>query len=212
MARKKREGIEEEILNFIKEFMNEHGYSPSVREIGSAVGFSSSSTIHGYIKRLEEEGRLVMAADKTRTINLKEEKQSPFADMPDISTEHIDVPVVGSVAAGLPITAEENITDAFPLPAYFARGGEVFMLKVKGDSMINAGILNGDYVIVKKQTTAKAGEIIVARIDEEATVKRYYNEGNVIRIQPENDYMEPIYSDNVIIEGKVIGVFRTNVI
>lgn len=208
MPRVKKEGTEEKILDFIESFTKENGYSPSVREIGDALGFKSSSTPHAYIKKLTEEGKISQRLSKSRSITLP----SVAADRHDISTEHIVVPVLGNVAAGVPITAEENIMDMFAMPSYFANKGEVFMLKVRGDSMINAGILDGDFVIVSKQSVARNHEIIVAMIDGEATVKRYFNEGNRIRLQPENDSMDPIYSNNVDVVGKVVGVFRTTVI
>lgn len=208
MPRVKKEGTEEKILDFIESFTRENGYSPSVREIGSAVGFKSSSTVHAYIKKLTEDGKISQGLAKSRSIRL----QAEAADRHDISTEHIVVPVLGNVAAGTPITAEENIMDMFAMPSYFAGKGEIFMLKVRGDSMINAGILDGDFVIVSKQSVARNHEIIVAMIDGEATVKRYFNEGNRIRLQPENDMLEPIYSTNVEVVGKVVGVFRTTVI
>ena len=208
MPRVKREGMEEKILEFIESFSKENGYPPSVREIGSAVGFRSPSTVHSYIKKLEEDGKLSQDSSKTRSIKLR----GIAEDRHDISTDHIVVPVLGNVAAGVPITATENIMDMYAIPSYFAGKGEIFMLKVRGDSMINAGILDGDFVIVSKQAVARAHEIVVAMIDGEATVKRYYNEGNRIRLQPENDAMDPIYSDRVEIVGKVVGVFRTMVI
>ncbi|MBR5586736.1 MAG: transcriptional repressor LexA [Clostridia bacterium] len=201
--------MEEKILEFIESFSKENGYPPSVREIGSAVGFRSPATVHSYIKKLEEEGKLLQDSSKTRSITIP---GITAEDRHDISTDHIVVPVLGNVAAGVPITATENIMDMYAMPSYFANKGEVFMLKVRGDSMINAGILDGDFVIVSKQAVARTHEIVVAMIDGEATVKRYYNEGNRIRLQPENDAMEPIYSDRVEIVGKVIGVFRTTVI
>ncbi len=208
VPRVKKEGIEEQILEFIESFIKENGYPPSVREIGSAVGFKSSSTIHSYLKKLEDDGKLSQSSSKTRSIKLLTETD----DRHDLTTEHMVIPVLGRVAAGVPITAEENIMDLFAMPTYFAGKGEVFMLKVRGDSMINAGILDGDYVIVSKQSVARNYEIVVAMIDGEATVKRYFNEGNRIRLQPENDAMDPIYSDRAEIVGKVIGVFRTTVI
>lgn len=208
MPRVKKEGTEEKILEFIEEFTKENGYSPSVREIGSAVGFKSSSTVHAYIKKLTEDGKLSQGMSKSRSIRVHSEAY----DRHDISTDHIVVPVLGNVAAGVPITAEENIMDMFAMPSYFAGKGEIFMLKVRGDSMVNVGILDGDFVIVSKQSVARNHEIVVAMIEGEATVKRYFNEGNRIRLQPENDFMEPIYSDNVDIVGKVVGVFRTTVI
>jgi len=208
VPRVKKEGIEELILEFIDNFIKENGYPPSVREIGSAVGFKSSSTVHLYLKKLEEAGRLSQDSSKTRSIKLK----TVAEDRNDLSTDHMVIPVLGRVAAGVPITAEENIMDLYAMPTCFAGKGEVFMLKVRGDSMINAGILDGDYVIVSKQSVARNYEIVVGMIDGEATVKRYFNEGNRIRLQPENDAMEPIYSDSVEIVGKVIGVFRTTVV
>ena len=208
MPRVKKEGIEEKILEFIEIFIKENRYPPSVREIGSAVGFKSPSTVHLYLKKLEEEGKLSQDSSKTRSIKLPELAE----DRHDLTTEHMVIPVVGRVAAGVPITAEENIMDLFAMPTYFAGKGEVFMLKVRGDSMINAGILDGDYVIVSRQAVARNYEIVVAMIDGEATVKRYFNEGTRIRLQPENDAMDPIYSDRVEVVGKVIGVFRTTVV
>lgn len=206
MPRKKREGIEEEILRFIEEFLKTNGYPPSVREIGKAVGFKSSSTIHGYLEKLREDGKITKADEKTRTINLSKKEEAP----PEIDT-HINVPVIGMVAAGMPILAEENILDMFPLPSYFSRKGEVFMLKVRGESMVNAGILDGDYVIVSRQNTAREHEMVVAMIDGEATVKRFYREGMGFRLEPENDLMDPIYTDQLEVLGKVIGVIRTSV-
>ena len=208
MPRVKKEGIEEQILEFIESFVREKGYSPSVREIGSAVGFKSPSTVHLYLKKLEEDGKLSQDSSKTRSISLV----GLAEDRNDLSTDHMVIPVLGRVAAGVPITAEENIMDLYAMPTCFSGKGEVFMLKVRGDSMINAGILDGDYVIVSKQPVARNYEIIVAMIDGEATVKRYFNEGSRIRLQPENDAMEPIYSDKVEVVGKVVGVFRTMVV
>ena len=207
MPRVKKEGIEEQILEFIEGFVKENGYSPSVREIGSAVGFKSPSTVHLYLKKLEGDGKLSQDSSKTRSI-----KVYATEERHDLSTDHMVIPVLGNVAAGVPITAEENIMDLYAMPTCFSGKGEVFMLKVRGDSMINVGILDGDYVIVSKQSVARNYEIIVAMIDGEATVKRYFNEGNRIRLQPENDTMDPIYSDRVEVVGKVIGVFRTTVI
>ena len=172
MPRVKKEGIEEKILEFIESFVKENKYPPSVREIGSAVGFKSPSTVHLYLKKLEEEGKLSQDSSKTRSRQLIAE------DRNDLSTDHMVIPVLGRVAAGVPITAEENIMDLYAMPTCFSGKGEVFMLKVRGDSMINAGILDGDYVIVSKQPVARNFEIVVAMIDGEATVKRYFNEGN----------------------------------
>ncbi len=209
MARTKREGIETKILEFIENFVAENGFPPSVREIGRGVGFSSSSTVHTYIRKLVADGKLSQDSSKTRAIKVHSDSVQPRED---ISTEHIFVPVLGKVAAGMPITAQENVMDEFPLPSYFSRKGEVFMLKVQGESMINAGILDGDLVIVAKQNVARDREIVVAMIDGEATVKRYFNEGSRIRLQPENDMLEPIYSDSAEVVGKVVGVVRTTIV
>lgn len=214
MPRPKRDGIETEIVNFIEQFIEKNGYSPSVREIGAAVGFKSSSTVFGYLKKLAQENKIHMNADKTRTVQVakKDKSKHEIAEIADV----IEVPVIGTVAAGAPLLAEENVTDTFPLPQRFAKKStDVFMLKVKGDSMINAGILNGDFVIVAKQQTAAQHEIIVAMIDGEATVKRFYRESDkIVQLKPENDMLEPIIvnADEVQIIGKVVGIFRDNII
>lgn len=211
MARKSIEGMEEKVLNYIKEFIQSNQYPPSVREIGNAVGLKSSSSVHRYLSILAEKGLLLRDGDKTRAIRMPNEKVTAKISEEEYSTDSITVPVIGSVAAGIPITAEENVIDTFPLPTYFARHGEVFMLKVKGDSMIDAGILSGDYLIVSKTHTASNGEIIVAMLDGEATVKRFYKEDGYFRLQPENDAYEPILTNSLTIIGKVRGVIRTNV-
>ena len=192
------------ILNYIKRELKIKGYPPSVREIGEAVGLSSSSTVHGHLAQLEKKGFIKRDPTKPRAIEIINQDRNEIKS----SKEIVDVPIVGSVAAGMPILAEENIEDTFPLPWDFVRHEQVFMLNVKGDSMVNAGILHGDLVLVKKQKTARNGEIIVALLDEEATVKRFFLEKDSIRLQPENDYLEPIYTKNAHIIGKVIGVFR----
>lgn len=197
---KRNEDMQKKILDFIAAHMKETGYPPSVREIGQGVGLKSPSTVHGYLERMSKEGKLQKDSQKTRALRVTV-KEPP-------AHEYLEVPVVGMVAAGQPILAQENVVDTYPLPMRFARKGELFMLQVKGDSMINAGILNGDYVIVVKQKVANNGEIVVARIDNEATVKRFYKEESTIRLQPENDAYDPIYSDSVEIEGKVVGLFR----
>lgn len=193
---------QEEILNYIKEEVQQKGYPPSVREIGKAVGLSSSSTVHAHLSQLEKKGYIRRDPTKPRAIELMED--SWFIPLRKIAS----VPVVGSVAAGSPVLAEENIIDYFPLPKEFVRQDAFFMLSVKGDSMINAGILDGDYVIVRQQSTANNGEIIVAMIEDEATVKRFYQEDGCFRLQPENDYYEPIIIKNVKVLGKVVGLFR----
>jgi len=194
-----------EIFDFIKKNVKEKGYPPSVREIAEAVGLSSSSTVHGHLAKLENKGLIRRDPTKPRAIEIleKDENGSLFAPSRP-------VPVIGKVTAGLPITAVENIEDYFPLPEHIApKEANVFMLEVVGDSMIEAGILDGDYVVVRQQNTAENGEIVVAMTEEnEATVKRFYKEKNHIRLQPANSQMELIIVRNVTILGKVIGVFR----
>lgn len=189
------------ILSFIKENIKQKGYPPSVREIGESVGLRSSSTVHSYLKRLEEKGLLRRDPVKPRAIEVLDPyrvKENGLAY----------VPVLGRVAAGTPVLAVENQSDVFPLPASFTGEGEFFMLTVKGESMIEAGILEGDLLIVRKQETATNGDIVVALIDEEATVKRFYKENDHIRLQPENRFLKPILVREVTILGKVIGLIR----
>jgi repressor LexA len=189
---------EKGIIEFIMQNINEHGYPPSVREIGAAVGLRSSSTVHAHLVQLEKKGLIRRDPDKPRAI-----------EMVGSNTTVVRVPIVGRVAAGEPILAVENIEDSFPLPTSFLRSNRnVFMLKVRGESMIKAGIFDDDYIIVSQQNSADDGDIVVALLDESATVKRFFRESDVIRLQPENDTMEPIYSSDVAILGKVIGVIR----
>jgi len=193
---------QKEIFEFIKEEVSKRGYPPSVREIGKAVGLSSSSTVHAHLSQLEKKGYIRKDPTKPRAIEVLEGQE--FLYSRDISP----VPMVGNVTAGQPILAEENITDYFPLPKDLVQEDTAFMLSIEGDSMINAGILDGDYVIVKQQSTASNGDIVVALLENEATVKRFYQEGDYIRLQPENDYFEPILTREVKVLGKVIGLFR----
>lgn len=195
-----------EILNFIREQQNLKGFPPSVREICDAVGLKSTATIHSRLKKLEVHGKIVRDSSKNRSIKIVDLPEG----LPQYNNDkYLDVPVYGKVTAGVPVTAVEDIIDTFPLPMSFAKNKDLFMLKVSGDSMINAAILDGDYIIVRKQNTALNGDIVVALIDDEdATVKTFYMENNHIRLQPENDAYEPILSDNVKILGKVTGVFR----
>ena len=193
---------EQRILTVIKSTVSRKGYPPSVREIGEAVGLSSSSTVHGYLKKLEDKGYLRRDSNKTRAI----EVISP--DGRKNTAELIDIPVLGQVAAGLPLLAEENWEDTFTLPAFFAGTGDFFMLTVKGDSMIEAGILNGDMVLVRQQPSANNGDIVVALLGDEATVKRYYKEKGRVRLQPENKAFEPIYTKDAKLLGKVTGLLR----
>ncbi len=201
----KRVNREQEILDFINAQVQEKGYPPSIREICSAVGLNSPSTVHTYLKKLEAKGLLVKDGSKTRAIRLTETEAERMADP---VAEYLSVPVVGEVAAGTPILAEQNVTDTFPLPMVFAKNKDVFMLKVRGDSMINAGIHSGDYVIVTQQETARNGDIVVALLDDSATVKTFYQENGYIRLQPENDALSPILVREVRIVGKVSGVLR----
>ncbi|SDT55443.1 repressor LexA [Paenibacillaceae bacterium GAS479] len=194
------------ILDFIKNEVRDKGYPPSVREIGEAVGLASSSTVHGHLDRLEKKGMIRRDPTKPRAIEILD-GDSP-SELP-FPTSVSKIPVVGKVTAGLPITATENIEEYFPLPAHFVGDHEVFMLSVVGESMIEAGIHSGDYVIVRQQSSASNGDIVVAMTeDDEATVKTFYKEKDHIRLQPENSSMEPIRLKNVSILGKVIGLFR----
>lgn len=190
---------EKEVYEFIKKQIEIEGYPPSVREICAAVGLSSPSTVQRYINSLEDKGYIVKGGSKKRAITLPKQENE---------VEVMSVPVVGTVAAGQPILAEENIEEYFPLPMNYAGKKDMFMLKVRGESMINAGILDGDYVIVESADTARNGEIVVALLEDSATVKTFYKERDAIRLQPENDALEPIISKDVRILGKVSGVFR----
>ncbi len=216
MPRKKPElnKREKAILNFIEKQMINQGYPPSVREIGVAVGLKSTATVHGYLSKLDEKGYIKKQDRKGRTLRLlkggaekeakKEEEMKDFY----IERELINVPIVGKITAGEPILAVENITDTFPIPVDFVGNSESFMLVVRGESMIEAGILDGDYILIKRQKTASNGQIVVAMIDDEATVKTFYKERDYIRLQPENSSMEPIIVPTCEILGKVAGVFR----
>lgn len=193
------------ILDFIKREVREKGYPPSVREIGEAVGLASSSTVHGHLERLERKGLIRRDPTKPRAIEIIQDRTS----VREIETNYTSVPIVGKVTAGTPITAVENVEEYFPLPNHLIGAQEVFMLTVSGESMIEAGIYDGDYVIVRKQQSAQNGDIVVAMTEEdEATVKRFYKEANAIRLQPENASMPPMYYPNVHILGKVVGLFR----
>lgn len=202
-------GRQAAILEFIRKNLQEHGYPPSVREIGDAVGLASSSTVHGHLARLQAKGYLRRDPTKPRAIELLR-KEPPVQQALANHEQSVWAPIIGKVTAGVPITAVENVEDYFPVPKSLARDHEVYLLKVQGDSMIEAGILDGDYVIVKKQETAKNGDIAVAMTeDDEATIKRFFKERDHIRLQPENSTMEPLIYRNVRILGVVIGVFRS---
>ncbi len=202
---------EKAILRFIEKQITNVGYAPSVREIGKAVGLSSTATVHGYLAKLEKKGYIKKENQKGRTLRLLKggnlEKKQEEKDI-YTSKELVEVPVIGKITAGEPILAVENITDTFPIPIDFVGNSESFMLTVRGESMIEAGILDGDYILVKKQNTANNGEIVVALIGEEATVKTFYKEGGHIRLQPQNSTMDPIIVPDCQILGKVAGVFR----
>lgn len=200
---KKLSSRQREILEFIKKEVNSKGYPPSVREIGDAVGLASSSTVHGHLTRLEKKGLIRRDPTKPRAIEVLD------GDRGKMAFPVVRVPIVGKVTAGLPITAVENIEEYFPLPKSVVGDDQVFMLLVEGDSMIEAGILDGDYVIVRQQEYANNGEIVVAMTEEnEATVKRFFKENDHFRLQPENARLSPIILNNVTILGKVIGLYR----
>lgn len=194
------------IIDFIRREVKDKGYPPSVREIGEAVGLASSSTVHGHLARLEKKGLIRRDPTKPRAIELLGDGDRYQEDF-DISV--VRVPVLGKVTAGQPITAVEQVEEYFPLPENLVSSDNVFMLRVSGDSMIEAGILDGDYVIVRQQNVATNGDIVVAMTEEdEATVKRFFKEKNHFRLQPENSSLEPIILQSVSILGKVIGVYR----
>ncbi len=197
---------QEDILTFIKDEVQKKGYPPSVREIGEAVGLASSSTVHGHLARLESKGLIRRDPTKPRAIEILDQH-----GMDELKTGVVHVPLVGKVTAGIPITAIENIEEYFPIPDTFGTSEDnLYMLEIVGDSMIEAGILNGDRVVVKQQHNANNGEIVVAMTEEdEATVKRFFKEKDFFRLQPENSSMDPIIIENVSILGKVVGVYRT---
>ena len=212
---RKREELnkrEKAILKFIEKQILTEGYPPSVREIGKAVGLNSTATVHGYLARLDEKGYIKKKDKKGRTLRLLKGSsgESKIMSSKDFYTQRelVDVPIIGKITAGEPILAVENITDTFPIPIDFVGNSESFMLTVRGESMIEAGILDGDYILVKRQNTANNGEIVVALIEDEATVKTFYKEKDHIRLQPENSSMDPIIVPNCEILGKVGGVFR----
>lgn len=209
---------ERAILKFIQKEIDSRGFAPSVREIGRAVGLSSTATVQGYLKTLEERGFLKKETQKGRTLRLLKnyKGENVIADQQGVSPtkqyytnkEMVNVPLVGRITAGQPILAVENITDTFPIPLDFVGNSESFMLTVRGESMIEAGILDGDYILVKRTNSAENGQIVVALIEDEATVKTFYKEDGYIRLQPENSTMDPIIVPDCQILGKVAGVFR----
>lgn len=207
MSKKNNDTKQLEILRYIYDTVERRGFPPTVREICAAVKLSSTSTVHGHLARLERKGLLIKDATKPRALEITDEGKKKLGIKPK------KIPVVGVVTAGQPILAVQDIDEYFPLPPDLENdAGELFMLKVHGESMINAGILNGDSVIVRKQNTANNGEIVVAMTDEnEATVKRFYKENDHYRLQPENDTMAPIILSKVSILGKVVGLYRNNI-
>jgi repressor LexA len=208
---------QQEIFEFIKKYSAAHGYPPTVRDIGKAVGLASSSTVHAHLANLEKAGLLRRDPTKPRAIELLDRAIGGVRDGVRDTVETVGravtggggLPVVGSVAAGAPVLAEENIEDYVQVPAEAGGTDGQFILKVKGDSMIDAGILEGDFVVVREQETATDGEIVVALVGEEATVKRFFRESDHIRLQPENERLEPIRTRDVQVLGKVVGLFRS---
>ena len=194
-----------EILEYIKSQILNKGYPPSVRDICTAVNLKSTSSVHAHLETLEKNGYIRRDPTKPRAIEIIDDNFNLTR------REVVNVPLIGQVAAGQQLLAVENITSYFPIPAEFIPKEEVFMLNVKGESMVNAGIYDGDQIIVKQQSTASNGEIVVALVDDSATVKRFYKENGHIRLQPENDFMEPIIVDSCEIIGKVIGLIRINI-
>jgi repressor LexA len=201
-------GRQQEIYDYLSEYVRERGYPPTVREIGEAVGLASPSTVHAHLANLERAGLLKRDPTKPRALELVGRDRGRAQE-----SKLLSLPLVGEIAAGGPLLAEDDVEDYLEVPELLAAGGADFLLRVKGDSMIQAGMLEGDYVVVRKQQDARDGDIVVALAGEdetadEATVKRFFREAGRIRLQPENDALEPIYSPHVQILGKVIGVFR----
>lgn len=197
---------QQEILDFMKSEILSKGYPPSVREICEAVSLKSTSSVHAHLETLEKNGYIRRDQTKPRAIEVTDEDFTLLS-----RREVVNIPMLGTVAAGQPLLAIEDVTDYFPIPVEYLPNEETFMLRVKGDSMINMGIYEGDQLIIKRQNTASNGDVIVALIEDSATVKRYYKEQGHYRLQPENDDMDPIIVDQVEILGKVIGLIRLNI-
>ena len=202
MAKGKISKKQQEILEYIKSQILERGFPPAVREICEAVNLKSTSSVHSHLETLEKNGYIRRDPTKPRAIEILDDNFNLTR------REMVNVPIIGQVAAGQPILAEQNIEDYFPIPVERMPNKQTFLLKVKGESMINAGILDGDLVLVQEEKTASNGDMVVALIDDGATVKTFYKEEGVIRLQPENDFMDPIIVQDVSILGKVIGVMR----
>lgn len=191
-----------EILTYVMSSMQQRGYPPSVREIGAALGLTSSSTVHSHLTALEKKGFIHRDPSKPRAIEiLKDGASQPPKRV-------VNVPVLGRIAAGYPLLAEENVEDVFPLPRDLIREDSAFILRVRGESMIDAGILDGDYLVVRQQATANNGEIVAALLGDEATVKRFYRERDHVRLQPENRTMTPILTRDATVLGKVVALIR----
>ncbi len=200
---------QQEIFDFIRKYSARYGYPPTVRDIGKAVGLASSSTVHAHLANLEKIGLLRRDPSKPRAIELLDRAVGNAVDSVRNIVTSGGLPLVGSVAAGQPILAEENIEEYIAVPEVAGGGEGEYILRVRGDSMKNAGILEGDFVVVRRQDTANDGDIVVALVGEEATVKRFFRESDHVRLQPENETMEPIRSREVRIMGRVVGVFRS---
>jgi repressor LexA len=203
-------GRQQEIWKFLTDYVDAHGYPPTVREIGEAVGLASPSTVHAHLANLERAGLIKRDPTKPRALELRRDPRPEPGRAADVHR----LPLVGEIAAGGPLLADQNVEEYVAVPEPLAGGGEEFLLRVKGDSMINAGILEGDLVVVRRAQTAEDGDIVVALAGtdetvDEATVKRFFRDGRRVRLQPENDELDPIYADHVQILGKVTGVFRS---
>ena len=214
MARSKISKRQQSIYDFICAYTKDHGYPPSVREIGSAVGLASPSTVHMHLKTLEERGYIHRDSKKPRTIEVVGTDEDGNSDglvsvKQDLDAGAVSLPLVGRVAAGIPILAEQNVEEVLTLPTSVVGDSSTFVLRVRGLSMVNAGIFDGDYLVVRDQRDAQDGQIVVALIDDSATVKTFYREEGVVRLQPENDAMEPIYVRNPVILGVVTALVRS---
>lgn len=203
MAQGKISAKQQQILEFIKDEILKKGYPPAVREICEAVHLKSTSSVHSHLETLEKNGYIRRDPTKPRAIEIVDDSFQM------VRREMTSIPIVGTVAAGVPIFAQQNIEGYFPVPADIVPAGESFVLRVKGESMINAGILDGDQIFVQQCNTARNGDIVVALVEDSATVKTFYKENGYIRLQPENDTMEPIIVQDCVILGKVFGIFRS---
>jgi repressor LexA len=200
---------QQEIFDFIRKHSAKHGYPPTVRDIGKAVGLASSSTVHAHLANLEKIGLLRRDPTKPRAIELLDRAAGAAVDGVRGLVRPDSLPLVGSVAAGAPVLAEENVEEYVSVPEIAGGGDGQYLLRIRGDSMRDAGILEGDYVVVRSQNTARDGDIVVALLGEEATVKRFFREADHIRLQPENETMEPIRSADVKVIGRVVGLLRS---